>query len=255
MRGYSVLAVNQLQSLKATVVRLVIVVALIPCSFVLANAGTLRTFSRADLVGQASGIGSSSAVLLRDGTICATAAVDLPQCTALVKIPAKVTEIVRDGYGRFDGLFDLLGDGVPQVFVDYWPASSDPNCPHDSIESGERCNAIALLVYRYSGNSYRPYLTLHVVSFGYSPGAWFLDESPRKAIFQARCLGSTGSCLYYLDWRKRALEQIDGTASLQGPPVFEYLNHNPSATIFVTDRGYDRNAAQGAALIHWTRDA
>jgi hypothetical protein len=197
-------------------------------------------------------------VILRAGTICALDANDHSQCTSLGSLPASDTKIIGDSsYANFDGVFDLLGDGVPQVFVDYWPQNNDPNClpPYnkDRSTSGEAgCGAMALLVYRYSGGGYHRYLTLNAPSAGYAPGAWFLDESPRKAIFETRCGGSSGECFFYLDLHKRSLEQISDDYFLEGKPTFEDIDHDGNAEIFIPARGRDRTATQGAAILRWT---
>lgn len=244
--------------MKAITARLLIVLAFIGCSFVGANASTLRAFSPADVVGRASGVGSRAAVLLRDGTVCAIEVNDPSQCTALGTLPAAVTKIIGDNSGMFDGVFDLLGDGVPQLFVDYWPEYNDPNClaPYNTapVRPGEvaGCDAVALLVYRYSGKGYQRYLTLNAPSAGYAPGAWFLDESPRKAIFKTRCGGSSGSCFFYLDLHKRSLEQISDEYFLEGEPTVEDIDHDGNAEVFIPARGRDRTATQGAALLRWT---
>ncbi|WP_331960912.1 hypothetical protein [Candidatus Binatus sp.] len=239
--------------------RLLIILAFIGCSFVGANAGTLRTFSVTDVVRKASGVGSQPAVILRDGTVCAIEANDHSQCTSLGTLPASDAKIIGDSRtANFDGVFNLLGDGVPQVFVDYWPQYNAPDClaPYNQTpyRPGEKtgCDAIALLVYRYSGGGYQRYLTLSAPTEGYAPGAWFLDESPRKAVFQTRCGGSSGECLFYLDLHKHSLEPISDYYFLEGEPVFEDLDHDGNAEIFIPARGRDRTAAQGAAILRWT---
>ena len=246
-------------SVKANGAWLQIVLAFIGCSFPGANAGTLRTFSPSDVVGKATGVGSRAAVMLRDGTVCAVETIDRSKCTALVTVPTAVTKIIAEDGGKFDGVFDLLGGGVPQVFVDYTPEFNDPNClpPNNTPPNwhGERnpCDAMALLVYRDSGKGYQRYLTLNASSEGYGPGkAWFLDESPRKAIFETRCGGSSGDCFFYLDLKKRSLEQISDDYFLEGKPVFEDIDHHGNAEIFIPARGRDRTATQGAALLKWT---
>lgn len=233
-----------------------IAIAFIICSVIGPDADTIGTFTPADIAGRAEGVGSLPSVILRDGTVCATSVVDPRQCTALGAVSTSVAKIVSDGGGEFDGVFDLLGDGVPQVFVDYWPLWNDPNClpPYNTPGDGPCCcDAMALLVYRYSGHSYQRFLTLNAPTEGYGAGgAWFLDESPRKAIFETRCGGSSGDCLVYLDLIEHTLEPISDDYFLEGDPIFEEIDHDGNDEIFIPARGRDRTAAQGAALLKWT---
>ena len=238
--------------MKAISAGLLIVIACMACSFVGANAATLQTFGPADVAGKAEGVGSLPSVILRDGTVCEIDKAHPSQCGALVKVPKKVMEAIGKGYGQFDGLFDLLDDGAPQVFINYWPDSTDPNCPKEYKESDGGCSVIALLVYRRSGNRYRPYSTLHAPTEGYEPGAFFLNESPRKAILQTRCGGSSGECLFYLDWHKHRLKPISDDYFLEGDPLFKDIDHDGRDEIFIPARGRDRTATQGAALLKWT---
>jgi hypothetical protein len=240
--------------IQALIVPIVILISLVPHGSAFAETASIRKFNSADVLAHAEGVGSLPAVILRDDTVCALSSANPHQCTPLMKVSAKIIDSIAKRNGQFDGLFDLLNDGTPQIFIDYWPASSDANCPrqYQDSDQGEFCDAIVLFVYRQTADGYQPYLALHADSFGYSPGAWFLDESPHKAIFETRCDGSGGDCLYYLNLSKRSLEQIDDTATLQNPPTVEYLGHERNASFFLTNRGYDRLAAQGAVLIHWS---
>jgi hypothetical protein len=116
--------------MKTIAARFLMVIVCMVCSFVGANAATLRTFGPNDVAGKAEGVGSLPSVILRDGTVCAVDKAHPSQCGALVKVPKKVVEAIGKSYGQFDGLFDLLGEGTPQVFLNYWPDSTDPNCPN-----------------------------------------------------------------------------------------------------------------------------
>jgi hypothetical protein len=246
--------------MKAVGLRVMIVVAFVGCSPGGAIAGALRALDASDVVGKASGVGSRPAVILRDGTVCAIEPIDPLECNPLVTIPAVAAKsIVAYGGGKFAGVFDLLGDGTPQVFVNYWPISNDPNClpPNYDAHSSpnDACDAMALLVYRSSKDGYQLYLTLNAPTAGYGSGdAWFLGEFPRKAIFETRCGGSSGECLFYLDLHKRSLEPISDDYFLEGIPTFEDIDHNGNAEIFVPARGRDRTATQGAAVLRWTGD-
>ncbi|MGD0118885.1 MAG: hypothetical protein ABSD30_12525, partial [Candidatus Binatus sp.] len=112
---------------------------------------------------------------------------------------------------------------------------------------------MALLVYRNTGSGYQRYLTLNAPTAGYGSGdAWFLDESVRKAIFETRCGGSSGDCLFYLDLRKRSLELLSDDYFIEGTPTFEDIDHDGNAEIFVPARGRDRTAGQGAVILRWT---
>lgn len=108
-------------------------------------------------------------------------------------------------------------------------------------------------MYRYSAKGYQRYLTLNAPSEGYGSGrAWSLDEFVRKAIFETRCGGSSGDCLFYLDLHKRALELISDDYFIEGTPTFEDIDRDGNAEIFIPARGRDRTATQGAALLRWT---
>ena len=244
--------------MKGIAARLVIVIAFVGGSFVCARAGTSRTFSDTDVVGKASGVGSIPAVVLCDGTVCALVPKDPSRCWVLGTLPAEASKVIGSDDAYFDGVFDMLGDKVPQVFVDYWPEYRDPNClpPYNTspIRPGENadCDAVALLVYRYSRGRYRRYLTLNAPTMGYKPGAWFLDESPRKAIFETRYSGSSGAGLFYLDPKKQSLELVSDHYDIEGEPIFEDIDHDANAEVFIPARGRDRTATQGAALLKWT---
>jgi hypothetical protein len=155
----------------------------------------------------------------------------------------------------FDGIYDLDSSGDPEIFFDYWPANNDPNCPTQYREKDDpwgQCNAIALLVYKKINGTYHQYAVLNARTMGYSPGAWFITESPsRKAIFFTRCGGSSGGCLFYLNWKERRLEPITDDLYMIEPPAFEDVDGDGISEIFITARGYDRTAENGAALLHW----
>jgi len=81
---------------------------------------------------------------------------------------------------------------------------------------------------------------------GYAPGAWFIQDSPlRKAIFMTRCGGSSGDCLFYLDWKNRSLKNISDDLFLIDGPVIEDVDGDGISEIFVTapDVGARRRAA------------
>jgi hypothetical protein len=137
--------------------------------------------------------------------------------------------------GFFDGIFDIDGDGDPEIFLDYWHSSDD---------------TITLVVFKKYENAYREYLRLSAPTEGYYSGAWFLDERPfRKAVFRSRCGGSSGPCLWFLNLKKRSLDPI--TDDIEGEPIFEDIDDDGQAEIFVPARGRDRTASQGAGLFHW----
>ena len=60
-----------------------------------------------------------------------------------------------------------------------------------------------------------------------------------------------GDGLFYLDWKKRALELISDGFFMVESPIFEDIDGDGHAEIFIVARGYDRTAAQGAALLRW----
>jgi hypothetical protein len=208
-----------------------------------------------DVLARASGAGSTPAMLLRDGTVCLTAGEGSVRCDKLTTLPADVVRKVTRYHGTFYGVFDADNDGDPEVFLDYWPTSSDADCPNDYRDDPARpesnCGAVTLLVYKRSGSAYRERMKLNAPSMGYSPGAWFFRESPvNKVLFSTRCGGSCGDCLFYLDSGQRALKEI-GEGCLQAEPTLEDADHDGVAEIFLQSRGYDRTAAQGAGLFHW----
>jgi hypothetical protein len=96
-------------------------------------------------------------------------------------------------------------------------------------------------------------LTLHAPTEGYAPGvAWFLNESPRKAIFETRCGGSSGDCFYYLNLRKSTLEPISDDYFLE-----EILSLRISTMMAVMKSssqpaGVIALPPRGAALLKWT---
>ena len=144
---------------------------------------------------------------------------------------------MAESYLTFDGIFDLDNDGRPEVFVEYWPYLGDH---------------IELLIYKKVGGAYAPYLKLEAETVGYSPAAWFLDESPeRKAIFMTRYGGSSGLGLFYLDLKKKSLDLITDDIVLKELPLFEDIDKDGIAEIFLRGRGQDRTSAQGAGILHW----
>jgi len=195
---------------------------------------------------------SQPGALLRDGTICITDNDQSLRCNPMVKIGSSVIK-TEAGEGFFDGIFDLDDSGSPEVFIDYWPSRDDPNCPaRYRDEDDPACNGIALLVYKKINGNYRQLATLNAPSEGYSPGAWFIKDSPLpKAIFQTRYGGSSGNGLFYLNWKKRSLELITDDFYMLRSPVYEGVEVDGNSEIFITARGYDRTADQGAALLHW----
>ena len=249
--------IRRRHSATSVLTRLLVVSFLVGWSYVGAEASSSRTFSSADVVARASGYGSIVAVALRDGIVCAVVAGDPSRCTTLGTLPADAIKILSGQDSYFDGVFDLLGDSAPQLFIDYWPDHGDPNClPPHNISTGPlitgKCDAMALLVYRYSHESYTRDMTLNAPSMGYSPGAWFLRESPPKAIFETRYAGSFGPGLFYLDPKKRSLDLISDHYDIEGDPIVENIERNGNAELFIPARGRDRTATQGAALLRWT---
>ena len=203
-----------------------------------------RLIDPKQVLARASGTGSTPAVLLRDGTVCLTGAEGSARCDQLATLPGNVIRKFAQYHGSFYGVFDADNDGEPEVFLDYWPASGDPDCPNDYRDDPahpeSNCGAVTLLVFKRSGSAYRERMKLTAPSMGYSPGAWFFRESPvNKVLFTTRCGGSCGDCLFYLDSRQRALKEI-GEGCLQAEPTLEDTDHDGVAEIFLQSRGYDR---------------
>ncbi len=144
-------------------------------------------------------------------------------------------------YLTFDGMFDLDQNGSPEVFVEYWPSPGDHT---------------QLLIYKKAGGAYAPYLKLAAETMGYAPAVWFLDESPeRKAVFMTRYGGSSGLGLFYLDLKKKSLDLITDDIFLEELPLFEDMDQDGIAEIFLHGRGRDRTSAQGAGILHWENGA
>ncbi len=162
-----------------------------------------------DVAFRTGGTGSISGALLKDGTVCTTTTDKSLSCDPIAKLPREVAGKIS----FFDGIFDLDNSGAPEIFLEYWPTTDDPGCPKESKGNADpgapNCDAIVLLVYKKSGDTYREYVRLNAPTIGYWPGAWFLQESPlRKAVFITRCAGSSGGCLFDLDWKRRALNPL-----------------------------------------------
>ena len=211
-----------------------VIITLCCCIFI---AGCLQSVAIKSPDGGRAAIGRGSLPgrLLPDGTVCIVEAKDSTVCReTLFKIPE---EIMEKSYLTFDGIFDLDNDGSPEVFVEYWPSPGDHT---------------QLLIYKKVGGAYAPYLKLTAETMGYAPAAWFLDESPeRKAVFMTRYGGSSGLGLFYLDLKKKSLDLITDDIFLEELPLFEDIDKDGIAEIFLHGRGRDRTSAQGAGILHW----
>jgi hypothetical protein len=185
------------------------------------------------------GEGSLPARLFPDGSVCLVDANNPSVCgKRLVRIPRRV---MKAHSVTFYGVFDLDGDGSPEVFVDHWSPFNR--------QDGDN---VVLLVYKKIHGKYRQYLRLKAESYGYDPGAWFLDEPPHpKAVFMARYGGSSGSGLFHLNLEKKSLDLISGPVFLEGHPQFLDLDSDGMAEIFLPGRGRDRTSQPGAAILHW----
>ena len=179
---------------------------------------------------------------MQDGTVCVIQTRDGHGCRKLTTLPDEIVAKFHAGNASFDGIFDLDHDGAPEIFIDYWSFPDD-------------ADVIRLLVFKKIGAAYRQYMNVTAPTAGYSPAAWFIDEAPlRKMILMTRCGGSSGRCLYYLDFEKRVLKPIDDDIFIEQGVVVEDVDGDGTAEIFVKARGRDRTASQGAALYHWRRD-
>ncbi|HUO04481.1 MAG TPA: hypothetical protein VMU16_04720 [Candidatus Binataceae bacterium] len=237
-------------------------------------AADIRAIKPGDIVARASGVGSMRGVLLRDGTICITDHKSTGRCEPLGKIPDDIvakfkpyqtTSPDRSTYYRatFYGIFDLAGDGTLEAFIDYWPDGSDADCPawsdwYDEEQprgKDDLCDEVTLLVLRRSGRSFNVSMKLHAPTQGYFPGAWFLSELPvRKAIFSTRCGGSSGLCLFYLDFKRGALDEITDDCALVDYPTFMDIDNDGNSEIYLNERGRDRIARRGASILRWAGD-
>ena len=188
---------------------------------------------------EAAAAGSLPSRLLPDGTVCILdEGKPSTRAKRLFKIPRK---ILKAHSITFYGLFDLDGDGVPEVFLDYW----SPFGKHDG-------DKVVLLVYKEVHGKYRQHLRLKAQSFGYAPGAWFLKEEPHpKAIFMTRYAGSSGAGLFYLNAKTKSLDLISDGVFIEGRPEFEDLDGDGMAEIYLPGRGRDRTGQSGAAILHW----
>ena len=185
------------------------------------------------------GKGSLPARLFPDGTVCLVDDNNPSVCQKkLVTIPRRV---MKAHSFTFYGVFDMDGNGSPDVFVGYWPHF----IRHDS-------DHVVLLVYKKVHGKYRQYLRLKAESYGYDPGAWFLNETPySKALFKTRYGGSSGSGLFYLNLKTKSLDLISGSVFMEGDPEFIDLNGDGMAAVFLPGRGRDRTSKPGAAILHW----
>ena len=68
-----------------------------------------------------------------------------------------------------------------------------------------------------------------------------------------RC-GSGGMGLFYLNLKNGSLDLLNDGMCLQDDPMFEDLDKDRLAEIFIQGRGYDRQSIQGAGLFHWRED-
>ena len=188
------------------------------------------------------GEGSLPARLFPNGSVCSVNEKKPSVCQRkLIQIPKKV---MKAHSLTFYGLFDLDGDSIPEVFLDYWsPLSNKDN------------DNVVLLVYKKVRGKYRQYLKLKAESYGYWPGAWFLNDPPySKAVFMTRYGGSSGGGLFYLNLKKKSLDLISGPVFLEGSPEFLDIDGDGMAEIFMPGRGRDRTSQPGAALLHWKSD-
>src|SRR5712692_4621610 len=158
--------------------RLIGTIAIILVAASTSGADGPRMIGRSEVVARTGGTGSVPGALLRDGTVCITETEKSLRCQPLAKLPHGVVDIFETQFSFFDGIYDLDDSGDPEIFLDYWPPTDDRNCPTQYREKDARCDAIALLVYKKSGETYREYAKLSAPTLGYSPGAWFIRESP-----------------------------------------------------------------------------
>lgn len=208
----------------------------------IASLSRAEVIDPAQVIARASGAGSIPGALLRDGTVCITQTKNGLECRKLTRLSDDVVGKFHDDYASFDGIFDLDNDGAPQIFIDYW---SEP----------DKTDLVKLLVFKKAGGGYEQYMSVSAPTFGYAPMAWFINEAPtRKMVLQPRCGGSSGECLYYLDFQKRALKPIDDDIFIEQGVTIKDIDGDGTAEIFVKARGRDRTAAQGAALYHWRND-
>ncbi len=209
---------------------------------------------QSEIVARTGGVGSLPGALLRDGTICLTPTTKSLQCRPLAKLSDAIPRNFVTQPHFFDGIYDLDGNGEPEIFLDYWPTSDEPSCPAKEKEPGGNCNSISLLLFRKSEHGYREYAQLHAPTEGYLPGAWFIQEgSLRKAIFRTRYGGSSGAGLFYLNSNKPELELI-AQDLVEEPVIVDFIGDG-NAEIFAIERGYDRSARQGVVLLHWKDNA
>jgi len=211
---------------------LLVILLFFPC-----NSSSARTPSKQPLAPLAEE--SLPSLLLPDGAVCLADSAKPSVCAKrLLRIDKK---IMKSHSHSFYGLFDLDGDGSPEVFLDYWR----PRLKSDT-------NYITLLVYKKKHGRYRQFLKLKAESMGYAPGAWFLKDKPHpKAIFMTRYGGSSGTGLFYLSLKKKSLELISGKVFMEGLPVFEDLDGDGHMEIFLPGRSRDRTADPGNAILHW----
>ncbi|HWR89568.1 MAG TPA: hypothetical protein VN260_04880, partial [Dissulfurispiraceae bacterium] len=99
------------------------------------------------------GKGSLPARLFPDGTVCLVGSNEPSACRAkLMKVPQTV---MKAHSATFYGVFDLDGDGSPEVFIDYWSPFNR--------KDGDN---VVLLVFKKIRGKYRQYLRLKARSHG-----------------------------------------------------------------------------------------
>jgi len=214
-----------------------LLIGLVLFVLVSAHEATAATMNREPV-----GKGSLPARLCWQRTVCLVDTKKPSVCrTPLVKIPRAA---MKAHSATFYGVFDVDGDGSPEVFLDYW----------SPLNRKDEDNVVLLVLKKIRGR-YRQFLRLKAESHGYNPGAWFLNEQPHaKAVFMTRDGGSSGSGLFYLNLKKKSLELVSGPVFLEGHPEFQDIDGDGMAEIFLPGRGRDRTSEPGAAILHWKED-
>ncbi|HSB11749.1 MAG TPA: hypothetical protein VLM38_19830 [Blastocatellia bacterium] len=192
------------------------------------------------------GDGSIPGQLFPDGTVCTVDARDPSQCTeVLFKVPDNIMKRMNREYAAscFYGIFDLDNDAVPEVLLGYW-LPDDPGCS-PTMEEG----CVNLLVYKRVRNAYRLYAELQAQTMGYNAYAWFLNESPPKAIILTRYQGSSGDGIFYLDLKKRSLRLMTDDLAVSYA-FFEDINNDGAKEVFVLGRVLSCDLL-GGGLLRW----
>ncbi len=125
---------------------------------------------------------------------------------------------------RLEGVYDLDGDGRPEVYVQYWlPDYREwpPGEPHHDDGWDEPWDAVVKVVeLRDTGRGYAPARTLFARSGGFAPGTWFYrDGAQRRALFRVHASEGEGASYYQLAPGSSRWQASEATQTEDAPAV------------------------------------